>query len=399
MRILVLHQNKFERLGYDLAFDHDEHDVSYAGTAENIANIPAGVRCETVVVDPDGPPVADQLRPWMAARPPFERILTRHESLILPAAILREEFGIPGFDVRVANNFRDKIAMKAAVARAGLDIPRFLAADRLPAEPPWTGGAVVKPRDGAGSRNVTILDSYAAAREYVRTALADVPDLGEAYEVEEFLDGPIWHVDGYLFDGEPVAVQASRYVNSCLAFEHGLPMGSVQYPTPELEAWAVECVRALGARNLTFHLETILTSRGPVFLEVAARCGGAHVVDTFEYRTGVNLHVLDMGSDVRGRLARDLIALPAQGEVFGWFVYPGHTLGGTACEVSVPEELVRDSLVLRYRVFPRGVPLPKARSYRPENLPLSGMLAGAEPDDLDRWIRDLFDRGEVHSAR
>jgi hypothetical protein len=400
MRILVLHQNKFDRLAYDVAFDHDAHDVSYAGSKENIANIPERVRCQTFVWDA-ADPVVDQLRPWVAAQAPFDRVITRHESLIVPAAVLRDEFGIPGLSLAVAHSFRDKVAMKAAVSRAGLDTPRFLPADRLPDTAPWPGRTVVKPRDGAGSRDVSIFDSYPAARAFVHSELAadgDPETRRDAYEVEEYLAGPIWHVDGYLFDGQPVAVQASRYVHTCLDFERGHPLGSVQYPNPELEAWAVECVRALGGQSLTFHLEAIMTERGPVFLEVAARCGGAHIVDAFQYRTGVHLHTVDMASDVAGRLARHLITAPASDDLYGWFVYPGHTHGGTACEVSVPDEVIGAPLVLGYRIFPPGVPLPTTRSYRPENLPLAGMVAGPDPDALDGWIRELFDRASVRGV-
>jgi hypothetical protein len=67
MHILVLHRNKFERMGYDVAIDHDEHDVVYAGTRQYVENIPPGVRCRTVVYE-DGIPLENQLRPWLAAR-------------------------------------------------------------------------------------------------------------------------------------------------------------------------------------------------------------------------------------------------------------------------------------------------------------------------------------------
>ncbi|HEX5496571.1 MAG TPA: hypothetical protein VFX70_18575, partial [Mycobacteriales bacterium] len=372
--------------------DHDAHDVSYAGTRGNIANIPDGLRCEKLTWDPDGPPVEDQIRPWVAEQKPFERIITRHEALILPAAVLRDEFGIPGLPTAVARNFRDKVAMKTAVAAAGLATPRFVSASQLPDTVPWQGQTVVKPRDGAGSKGVWVFDDYPAARAFVQSTVA--PDERDGLEVEEYLIGQIWHVDGYLFEREPVAVQASRFINSCLAFEHGEPLGSVQYPRPDLEAWAVECVRALGGRSLTFHLELIETERGPVLVEVAGRCGGGHIADATLARTGVYLHTVDMASDVAGRLATHLIGAPSD-QAYGWFCYPGHVHQGTTCDVSVPDGMLDDPRVREFRVYPRGVALPTGRSYRPENLPLVGMVHGPDPDALDRWIRELFARASV----
>ncbi|QFU91056.1 acetyl-CoA carboxylase biotin carboxylase subunit family protein [Amycolatopsis sp. YIM 10] len=398
MRILVLNQNKFERVGYLRAIDHRRHDVVYAGTPQYVEDIPDSVRCGRFVLDP-GRPVAEQLRPWLAGQERFDRLLARHELLILPAAELRAEFGIPGMRPELAVNFRDKVAMKAVLSSAGIRVPRFAPVGELPDEAPWPGKTIVKPRDSNASQGIELCDDYASARRLVADRGAADPGFIARYEVEEYLDGAIWHVDGYLHGGEPVAVQAARYVRTPMMFEHSEPLGSVQFPEPDLAAWAVDCVRALGGETLTFHLEAIMTATGPVFLEVAARCGGGHVVEMFRRRTGIHLHSFDMATEVDGKLARHLLEAPVPDLFNGMFLFPGHTYGGAPVSVSVPPGVLTAPVLVKHQILPAGVPTGTSANYRPENLAFSGLVSGPDPDELDAWIENVFTSVTVTPVR
>jgi ATP-grasp domain len=394
VRILALHQNKFDRLGYDVAIDHQQHEVVYACTQEYMDGIPEALRCAKKVLAP-GVPVFDQLQPWMQGQPPFQCILARHEALILPAARLRDAFDIAGMRTAQATLFRDKLHMKHAVAAAGLRVPRNLGAREAMSgsEPPWTGRTVLKPRDGAGSAGVEVFASYRDALD--RVAACSAEDVkGQAFldtqELEEFIEGEVWHVDGYLHEGVPVLIQSSRYVGTCLEFELGGPSGSIQYPAPDLERWAVACLHALGAGSLTFHLEAIMAEDGPVFLEVAARCGGGYIADMLESRHGIRVHHLDMASEIDGALAERFVAHRAPEAFYGDFLYPGHTLKGQPCTVVDGAGLLDGDPLIRCVRAPAGAPLPTTRSYRPEHLPLSGMVRATDPDTLLHWMRRLF---------
>ncbi|MBT2399360.1 acetyl-CoA carboxylase biotin carboxylase subunit family protein [Streptomyces sp. ISL-100] len=390
MRILVLHQNLFERLGYEQAIDHTAHEVTYAGAQEYLDNIPDHIRCEMHPWDP-ALPVADQLRPFLAGQPPYDRIIARHELLITPAAELRAEFGIPGMGPETARNFRDKVAMKHTLAAVGVRVPRYLALDECgDAAAPWLGPTIVKPRDEGGSQGVKLFATFEEAAGFVRTAA-----FAARYELEEYVEGPIWHIDGFLFEGEVVVVQPSRYVGTPLRFENGEPVGSVQIDNPELADWAVRCVRALGGETLTFHLEAIMTVDGPVFMEVAARCGGGYIVRATELRTGAYLHTLDMASDIESTLATRFIGLARSDLSHGFFLFPGHVHGGAEVTVEVADGMLDDPLVLSHLMMPPGTPTARKHSYRPENLPLSGVVAGADPADVERWIRRLFETTAV----
>ena len=390
MRILVLHQNKFERMSYDVAIDHDAHEVVYAGARDYISGLPTGLPCGTFVWDP-AIPIVDQLLPWMKDGEPFDRVLARHERTIVPAAALREEFGIPGMRLAEAVNFRDKVAMKGILAAAGIRVPRFLKAGDLSPEAGWTGKTIVKPREESGSQGIRVFPTYREAYAFVEEQCRDSgAPFADRYEVEEFLDGPIWHVDGFLYDGQPAVVQASRYVGVPLDFEHGQPIGSVQHPAPELESWTVRCVRALGGRTLTFHLEAIMTETGPAFMEVAARCGGSYIMQTVERKHGVNLHVLDMASEVEGKLATRFLDTEPVPEWFGIFLYPGRRYRGAPVDVVVPDELLRSRRLVARTIRDPRTPTRTSHSYRPEDLPFSGLVSDADPEALSHWLRELF---------
>jgi hypothetical protein len=376
-------------MGYERAIDHAAHYVAYAGTAEYVDAIPSSVRCERFAWRP-GRPVVEQLRPWLRARPPFDRIIARHELLILPAARLRAEFGIPGMRPDEAERFRDKLVMKAVLARAGFQVPRNFPVTQLPERAPWPGRTIVKPRDANASQGVHLCEDYARACELIGSLLRADGTVAERYEVEEYVDGPIWQVDGFLFNGEPVAVETARYVNTCLDFEHGLPVGQVQDSNPELAGWAVDCLRALRGGTFPFHLEAIMTERGPVFLEVAARCGGGYTVEMFRRRAGIHLHPVTIAAEVDGRLPTHLMGDPPSTDFYAGFLYPGHRYGGAPVTVSVPRERLDSPLLITHQFYPPDTPTKTTANYRPENLPFSGLISGPAPAALEAWIRQLF---------
>jgi hypothetical protein len=391
MRILILHQNRYYKVKYDAAIDHGVHEVHYAGTGEYLAQIPANLRCNTCLVDPERPS-KEQLREWVKAHGPFDRIITRQENLLMTAAELREEFAIPGMRPDEMILFRDKVQMKDAILRAGLRAPRYCKVERDLRGFPWSGKTILKPRDGAGSQGIRLFSSAQEALGHLRETSASQPDHAyfSNYELEEFLEGPIWHVDGYLFDGNPVVLQTCKYIGTCLDYEFGSPLGSIQFDNPPLAEWAIRCLRALKAQNLTFHLEAIITSEGPAFLEVAGRAGGGDIVETFERATGIHLHVLDMASDVSGKVAGQHLPAKQSGKKYGFFIVPGHQLKGAPCRVLGADVLLQAPIVEDYRMLAENVSTPKKATYQPHDVPLSGIVSSPDSWRLEKWMRQLF---------
>ena len=392
MRILILHQNAFDRYEYPIAINHECHDVTYAGLSEHISTIPPHIRCARIHLDANSP-VETQMSTWMQTQAPFDRIITRMEALVMPAALLRQQFSIPGMQPEVAINFRDKVHMKRTLENAGIRIPRFLTATDGRRDAPWTGKTIVKPRDGLGSQGVTLLDTYEAARAFIaqqRQSQSGFAD--DHYEVEEYLEGEIWHIDGFMYCGQMVAIQSSYYIGTCLEYQvEARPLGSVQQDNPELDAWAHQCLLALGADTLTFHMEAIMTADGPAFLEVAARCGGAYVADTFRLKHGIYLHTVDMASEVDGALATRFARKATSDRVFGWFLQPGHVYDGAHCEVRVDSSILRDPSIVSYTMLPTATPTRKLATYRSEYLPFSAIVSSEDSASLAARIRGLQD--------
>ena len=149
---------------------------------------------------------------------------------------------------------------------------------------------IVKPVDGAASIGVVRVDD-----ERQLLAALDGIDLAR-HEVEAFVEGQVYHVDGYTDATGQVPFQAvSRYLNSCLDFARYQPLGSVLLQASPLRTriadFSRQCLQALGLRDTAFHLELFVCEDGRlVFLEVGARVGGSEVPHLINRVFGVNLY-------------------------------------------------------------------------------------------------------------
>ncbi|MEU2225419.1 hypothetical protein [Streptomyces sp. NPDC018347] len=212
-------------------------------------------------------------------------IVGLYEHTTLPAARLREHFGVPGTSVRTAIRCRDKVPMKQALSGTGIRVPRFLAVGPGTGREELAGFAaglpgriVLKPRSQGASIGVRILDGAAQL-----LALAEAGGIEEGYEAEEFVEGSIYHVDGVVRDAELRWFCASRYLDSCFDFQHGTaPLAAVTPDDPGLvgrmRRFTETVLRALELTDSTFHLELFHTPGDElVFLEIGNRFGGAGI--------------------------------------------------------------------------------------------------------------------------
>ena len=290
----------FELVRYEDFVDHAAHRVTYIVNRRGRAGIMAPTGSyelfELERLDDTEPyrPVLEQI---VAFNGPIDRLIAFSESLQDLAAQLREQYGIPG-KTREENALgRNKLVMKRHVARAGLRVPRFTSVTRFDSDHAVEFAAqigyplILKPVDGQSSHGVhKIVDEDA-----LRAAVAALPAESE-WDLEEFISGTLMHIDGLADEGGKVTlVVPSRYVNTCLDFTAGAPLGAIMLePGTALHArvcdFAARCVRAIGLRACPFHLELFHTDRDElVFLEVGARVGGADVPSVIHRATGINL--------------------------------------------------------------------------------------------------------------
>ncbi len=389
--ILVMHRMPDSFVHYADTIDHETYDVTYVSAADRLATLPQNVRARRIERPGTGDTAAEVLAAVAGLREP-DLVIALSEYDLLPAARVRETLGVPGPRLSDVLPARDKVMMKAAVTAAGLRTPRYaplLKALGQGAEAlPWSGRTVLKPIAGASSEDVSTYPTAAAALDAVRAAGSTV-EVGD-FEIEEFVTGPIIHVDGLLAAGRPVAVQTSRYVGTCLGYAEGRPLGSVQIDTtPWTVQWTLRCLRAVGIDDGPFHLEAIETADGPVFLEVGARVGGADVVDTFALATGVHMpsaQVRLMVDGTEGPTART----PGPDQRYGWFAVPGHTLSSRYCRIEGEQPFRDDPVVLRWIQRAPDEPISNMITYADTDVPLAGVIGPAPTPVLERFLVGLF---------
>ncbi|MDG9716057.1 hypothetical protein [Streptomyces sp. DH24] len=283
---------------------------------------------------------------------PPDAIVALYEHTTLPAARLREHFGVPGTSVRTALLCRDKVPMKEVLSAAGVPVPRFLpVGPRTPAAeledfvrglPP--GPVVLKPRSQGASIGVRILDD---ADDLLAVAAEGGIEAG--YEVEEFVAGPIYHIDGVVRDGEMRWFCASRYLDTCFNFQHGnQPLAAVTSDDPELTArmreFTATVLDALGLADSTFHMELFHTPDDRlVFLEIGNRFGGAGI--SWHQRTvfGVDLAreavLACLGRPSEVVTPRTMLDTP-EPAASGWLYMPLGARGPVqVLDVTAPDEL------------------------------------------------------------
>ncbi|MEJ1267033.1 ATP-grasp domain-containing protein [Pantoea ananatis] len=281
--IYIWHKVPFYCVRYDEILNHTENNIIYIGTQDALADIPAELNCEKWIwQEQDG--IQALISKMSLKTPSQQKFIALSEYQIDTAARIRAHFGIAGPTIAEAELSRNKMMMKAAVASSGLATPTCYALDDVLHDPTildeiGSAQVVLKPLDGASSENVQIYASHYALRVALNNNTTHIDDIDlrkntARYEVEEFIEGDIWHVDGYVCAGEIAQCVSSRYIGNCLNFSKGQPLGSLQCELPAtLLAFSRQVIAALNIHNGCFHLEVFQNASGWVFLEIGHRAG------------------------------------------------------------------------------------------------------------------------------
>lgn len=209
-----------------------------------------------------------------------DKIIALSEFDLEQAASLRTLLSVPGMNQDQVKIFRNKIEMKKRMRGANLKTPDFV--DCIDKQNTINFAnqigypVILKPKEGAASRGVYLVKEVNQLEK-----ILDSVNLLE-YECEEYIQGPIFHIDGLVKDNEIVFVKVSKYINTCLEFNKGKPLGSVIIDNTSLNNKLVtftnETLKALELDNSAFHLEIILKEGvEPIFLEIGARVGGGEI--------------------------------------------------------------------------------------------------------------------------
>ncbi len=280
--ILIINRWDDDFSRYDEYIDHRVHRVAYVTNPLGNRIVRRELACGVEIVPDitDRPAVIAAGMRLAGAVGPFTKVLALSEFDLVTGGLVREALGTPGYTPQQVRRFTDKVVMKQAILAAGLRAPRY-----LPLIEASTAEALIdrlglplilKPRVGASSRGVSKVETA----EQLAAALRDINPVD--YECEQYVAGDIYHVDGLVRDDELLFHSASRYINTCLAFNHGIPLGSVLLEPSarrtDLISFTKAALRALELRSGAFHLEIIIgPGDEPYFLEIGARVGGGEI--------------------------------------------------------------------------------------------------------------------------
>jgi biotin carboxylase len=222
----------------------------------------------------------------LAATRPVLGVLSWDEALIVTAAHVAHELGLPGPGVGAIEGCRDKFRSREVLTAAGVAQPRFefvrdevhavSAAERIGYP------VVVKPRGLGASIGVVLAGDATAVRDAFHAAEESSLIGAAAYQggalIEEFLDGPEISVDGALVDGRYLPLfLAHKTVGMDPYFEelgHLVDAADDLLGDPEILETLAAAHTAIDFRYGITHTELKLTRRGPVVVEINGRLGG-----------------------------------------------------------------------------------------------------------------------------
>ena len=228
----------------------------------------------------------------------IDGVLTISADRAVPVvAAVAEALGLPGIGVETAHLMTHKVAMRRALADAGVPQPRYAAlrtlSERRRAADEVGFPAVLKPADSGGQRGVFRVDSLDDIDAHLHEALIASPT-GEAI-LEEFVDGVEMNGIVIARDGETIPLTLSdrmrpEGVGFGVGWIHVYPPTIPPDQFEESERVAAHTVRALGLRTGIAFPQLIAAPGGRVaVVECAARVPGGQMADLVRHAVGVDL--------------------------------------------------------------------------------------------------------------
>ncbi len=236
----------------------------------------------------------------VAARRPVVGVLCWDEPLVMPAAVIAAELGVPGLGVPGVHGCRDKYRTRSLLTGAGLPQPGFeLAATVHQARAAAVRigyPVVVKPRALGASMGVVLAAEESELDRAFQVA-ANASRIGDqAFRggaiVEAYAPGPEISVDAAVYKGEYLPMFLARKRTGLHPYfeEVGHVIDGAD-PLLDDETVMGTLARAhdvLGVENGITHAEVRLTDRGPVIIEINGRLGGDLIPFLGRTATGID---------------------------------------------------------------------------------------------------------------
>lgn len=305
---------------------------------------------------------------WMARDRRFDSVVALDEFDQETAAAVREHWRLRGMNLSTMAFYRDKLAMRTGARQAGFLVPEFcrvLNYDDLRAymgsvEGPW----LLKPRAEASALGIRKIHEP----DQLWRALDELGDRQSRFLMERFVPGDIFHVDSIVSEGRVVFSVVHQYGRPPMQVMHE---GGV-FTTRTVDRTSAEwreltelngrLAPALGMVRGVTHAEYIRAHADGrfYFLEIAARVGGAFIVDLVQASTGINLWREWARLEVQDMLGSPYVLPPNYEE------YAGSVL--CLAQTAEPDTSRFDAPEIVYRMKKHHHAGLIVRSYRPERI-------------------------------
>jgi biotin carboxylase len=233
---------------------------------------------------------------------PFDsiEIVTNTEKSVELCGELRILFGLSKVNY---TRFTDKEVMKDRLKNSEVAIPKFTIFDPKYFQ---TVGDVylsdieeyieypyfIKPINQAGCFGANIVNDRIQFINWINTEHS----LALKYEIDEFIEGELYHCDSLIKNGEIIHTEVCLYSEPCFSYLSGRAIGSITLPntiieTENLKRLTLIAHKAIGIPdNGCTHLEIFKSQKGNfIFLEIAFRTPGVGAGPFYERRLGISL--------------------------------------------------------------------------------------------------------------
>ena len=233
-------------------------------------------------------------------RYPIDGVMTLANDVPLTVATVATELGLPGISVSSAYIASDKLMMKEKFQSDGIPVPLFQEIfshrDMEELAVKWGYPLVIKPNDGRGARGV----------------LRVTKDLDKEWAFQHALENSDHKrvIAEKFIEGKQLSTESMVYGNRCFTasisdrnyelieqyspymIENGgvLPADINESDNQAIEQVIKKTAQSMGIENGTIKGDIVLSSEGPVVIEMAARLSGGYLcTDQIPLARGVDL--------------------------------------------------------------------------------------------------------------
>jgi biotin carboxylase len=291
--------------GHRVSYIQPPDPFLYSLTPRNLALIGYADRVEDAATTTEAAPVTAALARIHAAHP-VDFAASLCELSVESVALACQQLGLPGTSPEGILTARRKDRTRVALQRDGVASARFCLArdggEAVAAADAIGYPVVVKPPSGADSRLAFVARDPAQVRAGCQRAAADLRELSAEWRsqfsrgflVEERLSGPLVSVEIGM-DGErsyPFCISGRARARDDEVVETGvhIPAGLPDDQARACVGYAESVCRVIGLDRGVFHLEMIITARGPVLVEANPRVMGGILPAVYQHATGHNIY-------------------------------------------------------------------------------------------------------------